>query len=376
MTSDATSSAQVAEPSGKESQRFLWVDAIRGLACAAVVLRHLGFPPREHPGLAKIFPFWLQWLHGVSAAGVYAFFVLSGFVVAHSLRSNSLNRKSVANFILRRQVRLDPLYWFALAVYLAVTTHYIRISPRFLLPKFLINAFYLQDLLHKRAIIGPSWTLCIEIQFYLVFIAVLVLGKSTRKMIPENNATIFSVGIIVISGLAALGLKFLHFFAPLFISYWHYFVLGVLSYYAMQGVISKRVYGIFLLAFGASTFCSPLNEIAQLGSQHSLSLASMLVGLATGVSLFAAGTRGKMEKWGNTPVLQYLGKISYPLYLAHPLVIFGVTQLFRWESKYEPGPSVVIYGLAIVASILVAHLLHLFVEKPSMKLAARLKGAF
>lgn len=49
--------------------RFLWVDAIRGRACMAVVMRHLGFPVSNHAGLVLLFPQWLLDLHAVSAAG-------------------------------------------------------------------------------------------------------------------------------------------------------------------------------------------------------------------------------------------------------------------------------------------------------------------
>ena len=354
---------------GPATGRFLWVDAIRGLACVAVVLRHLGFPASSHAGLALLFPAWLMSFHTLCAAGVYAFFVLSGFVIAHSLRANALDGRSVGNFILRRQVRLDPVYWVAMLLGLLAGALHSSV------PNFFINALYLQGLLNKKQIIGPSWTLCLEIQFYLVFIAVLVAGRFARRMTEGNNATTVSVGLLFVTGLLSLGLKLSHvFFAAIFISYWHYFVLGVLSYYAVKGVVSLRAYYGFLGAFFVALVFSPLDKIADFGTQHSLALASMLVALLTAISLVYAALNGRMEKWGNTPILQYLGRISYTLYLTHTLVIYMVTSRLSTYAN-EKWPSLGVYALCIAVSIGIAHVLHLLVERPTMKWASRLKSS-
>lgn len=359
------------------TQRFLWVDAIRGLACVAVILRHLFHPAHLHPGLARLFPAWLEWLHVVSAAGVYAFFVISGFVIAHSLRNNSLNNQSVVNFIVRRQVRLDPVYWACLLLFLIVPALFFDLGAlaKISLPNLVINAVYLQSLLAKESIIGPSWTLCIEIQFYLAFIGILMLGRSARKISPQNNLTLVSLAILFATGLLALLLKHKTFYAAIFISYWHFFAVGALTYYALQKMISARLYAFFVLAFALSLAFSPLDAIADFGTKHSLSLAAMTVALATALSLFYAGKSGKMAVWGNTPILQYLGKISYTLYLIHVLVIQILTDLWAPKPIENSALALGFYFLCFAVSILCAHILHLLVEKPSMKFASRLKTA-
>lgn len=366
----------VGPTSPHQTPRFLWVDAIRGLACVAVIMRHLFHPANLHPGLAKLFPAWLEWLHVVSAAGVYAFFVLSGFVIAHSLRNNALNRKSVLNFIIRRQVRLDPVYWTALLLFLFLPVLFGHSSLTIMsIPKFLVNAFYMQVILHVKSIIGPAWTLCIEVQFYLAFIGILMLGRRAERIAPQNNLTSASLGVLWVSGLLALLVKHFSPLPAFFITYWHFFALGALTYYALQNMVSMRWYYLFVAAFTLSLFLSPTSAITDFGTAHSLSLQAMTVALATALSLLVAGKRGKMGTWGNTPILQYLGKISYTLYLMHVLVIDMLSRLLVKRPIEAVVPALGFYFLCFGVSIFCAHILHALIEKPSMNLASRLKTA-
>ncbi len=73
-------------------------------------------------------PEWLRAISRYGTYGVQVFFVLSGFVIAHSLRDNPLTRASIGNFMLRRQIRLDPPYWTMLAIALTVSV-LVRLFP-------------------------------------------------------------------------------------------------------------------------------------------------------------------------------------------------------------------------------------------------------
>ena len=59
-------------------------------------------------------PSWLVYVLDRGNLGVAIFFVLSGFVIALSLDAKSINLSTVGRFILRRSIRLDPPYWFAI----------------------------------------------------------------------------------------------------------------------------------------------------------------------------------------------------------------------------------------------------------------------
>jgi len=360
----------------KGTERYLFADAIRGIAAISVVMRHVFYGPFES-FLKPIFPSFLETLHIWGAAGVYAFFVLSGFVIAHSLRNNSLSSRAIGNFILRRQIRLDPVYWAVLALTVALSI--IKFSPSEFgqsnpsIPNLVVNMFYLQGLLNKEPLIGVAWTLCIEIQFYLIFILLLLFGSKAHRLLPEFNVSKITVGLVFCLGIGALILKHCTFNSAYFISFWHYFAFGTLAYWGMQRVISPKLFFAFVGLFVIDTCFSDPVSIYDFGSKHSLSIQAMVIGLLTATSLYYAGTHGLMSKWGKHPILQYLGRISYSLYLIHGIVIMVLSKLFFPAAEANPIMAIVWYISVYVVSIGMAQLLYMVIEKPSMKFASKLK---
>ena len=69
--------------------------------------------------LSEIVPRWLQTIIHNGHLGVAVFFVLSGFVMSHSLFGYRMNLNLLGRFTLRRSLRLDPSYWIAIAISLA-----------------------------------------------------------------------------------------------------------------------------------------------------------------------------------------------------------------------------------------------------------------
>ncbi len=178
--------------------RFCFLDALRGVAASGVVLHHLFFASVMVTVYEGASPSWVRDLFQVGAHGVEIFFVLSGFVIAHSLRNNELSLASLGRFILRRQVRLDPPYWAALVLGLGalwMRNHLpgVQRQPMPSAPELLLNATYLHELFRlpkESAVLEVAWTLCLEIQFYLVFIALLwACHSSSRPRPTDENGT-------------------------------------------------------------------------------------------------------------------------------------------------------------------------------------------
>jgi peptidoglycan/LPS O-acetylase OafA/YrhL len=83
--------------------RFDLLDGLRGLAAIAVMVHHF----TQHNGL--------HWLGGAWVA-VDLFFILSGFVIAHSYGIKLLAGMPLRQFLLIRLNRLGPLYFFGLLI--------------------------------------------------------------------------------------------------------------------------------------------------------------------------------------------------------------------------------------------------------------------
>src|SRR5689334_6415897 len=88
-------------------QRFAFVDALRGLAALAVCCHHIDrFGPLWEPASYTI-PETLGTLFEHGRVGVKVFFVISGFVIAYSVRKVWVTPGYLGNFALRRSIRLE-----------------------------------------------------------------------------------------------------------------------------------------------------------------------------------------------------------------------------------------------------------------------------
>ena len=102
--------------------RFGFIDNLRGLAAIWVVLIHLVPWKSDAAQSVALGPIcWLlAWPAEYGRQGVTIFFVISGFVIARSLRRGRVTPRFFGNFVLRRSIRLDPPYWVSIALMLAV----------------------------------------------------------------------------------------------------------------------------------------------------------------------------------------------------------------------------------------------------------------
>ncbi|EHR01340.1 acyltransferase family protein [Bradyrhizobium sp. WSM471] len=320
--------------------RFALIDALRGIAALSVLFFH-AFAGGHTPLLHDRLPNLVQWPLNHGNLGVSVFFVLSGFVISHSLLSVDLTRGMAARFMLRRSLRLDPSYWFAIAV--GCVAVLIKGEPPFTAMQIGAHLLYAQDLLDMPAIATVFWTLCLEMQFYVVF-ALLLLCKSRNTLIAAFVLSIPLSQFAIWNGL--------------FTTQWYGFLLGVVTYVSWK---DRSRFGWFLAYAGC------LAVLAFTG--HDLFM-SACVGTACFILLL--GHCGKLETYGNWGALQFLGMISYSLYLIHDRVV-GAT--FRIAPRFPGnglGKEIASYGAALILSIMVAFAMWFAIERPSMRLARML----
>lgn len=89
--------------------RFVFVDALRGIAALWVVLFHL-FATSHLEHLEAALPVPIAQLLHAGYLGVTIFFVLSGFVIAHSVARHRVDAAFAGWFVVRRSVRLSVPY--------------------------------------------------------------------------------------------------------------------------------------------------------------------------------------------------------------------------------------------------------------------------
>lgn len=354
-------------PLNISGQRFLFIDGLRAFAAIAVVLFHFyGAVSQTADSWAWQ---WVETLFSYGYLGVDVFFVLSGFVISYSIRKGDFSLRYFAKFGLRRSVRLDPAYWATILI--EITLIYVGIAlfpsldtqiPDF--PTIISHFFYAQNLLGYGDIVSIFWTLCYEFQFYIVLVGVLVLATSAGKLIKQTkiiNTTLVIAGVITFVWSLAI------FFGPaenpipgLFINRWWQFFLGCLL---MLHILRKSPAWRLFSAMGILLVAIMLDN----NSGADNGLATFFV---VSVVYVAARTEG-MENWLSSALPQFLGTLSYSIYLLHAVVGWRFIKLLHELNGVDFSPlqawAALVAGVAV--SVVSAWIMHWLIEAPSHRLS-------
>lgn len=350
--------------------RYEFADGLRGLAALWVVFYHL-----YHGNHVELLTEYIG--KGLSTIifeygnlGVPVFFVLSGFVMAVTTNHKVMGTIQSANFMLRRLIRLSPPYYFGILVSLILI--YVKIhtvEPNIQFPDtttIVAHLLYLQGFFQRPPINIVYWTLCYEIQFYLVFSIIIYLASRFASFTIQHHV------VLIVATLP--GLLWLTFaeYAPdwqayasqhlLFIYYWYAFSAGAL----VGWLINKPEAAIFRNY--TVLFFSWLLVIGVF--KHDLfALTAGTAAIALQIALY----KNKMNSWLNYRPIQILGLISYSLYLIHNNLLGIVARVVR--KFLVPGivTDITVAGLATLACVLAALLMYQFIEKPVIKLSQRIK---
>ncbi|WP_092867483.1 acyltransferase family protein [Hyphomicrobium facile] len=344
--------------------RFAMIDGLRGVAALAVFLFHCN-EGQQLTSLMAAAPAWVEWTIHRGHLGIAIFFVLSGFVIAHSLRGVAVTFPLVGRFLLRRSVRLDPPYWFAIALTIAmaaVSAHFIQAKEPLSISigQLVAHVFYLQEVLGYREIGPIFWTLCQEVQFYLIYALLLAVTRNDPALNMQGRAT--AVGIAVaalISLLWPLGIVTWEPWRGSFLPLWHCFLLGAGAYWTWQ-YPRMAVYYFSYVAILVLSAAVRMDDVT---------LASVL----TAVALWYATTTGGIYRWLNWRWLQFLGLISYSLYLTHNPVSGALFRIGYDLTGRSALTEAFWWVVVILGCILFSAGMWWLIERPSLALAKRIK---
>ncbi|MDB5366024.1 MAG: acyltransferase [Rhodospirillales bacterium] len=329
--------------SRNDSRRFVELDVFRGIAALWVAMYHdtLRYDEAFLHRPIPLKPF----LDGTY--GVQLFFMISGFVILMTLQRS----RSWVDFAVHRFARLYPAYWLSVAC--ACLLMAVAPLPNQFLSARLVaaNVTMAQRFLFQPDLDGVYWSLAVELAFYALMVGVLL-----RRAVGRILHICCGWLVVVACWRAALasGLNLPDRVGELLvIEFAQFFVCGIVFFDRWQhgraGAGSwKPIHLVLLLAAVAM-------QISQVGLFRTI---PMLLFCA----MFALAVSGRMS-WIRRPFLVWLGGISYPLYLVHQMIGYRVIRfgdgfgLSRW----------IVVPLAIAASIAVASLVALYVERPSLR---------
>ncbi|WP_030872291.1 acyltransferase family protein [Streptomyces sp. NRRL S-37] len=345
-----------AEPGApRRETRLRALDGLRLVAALMVAAYHYGgrggTVTEAWGSSAKVqFP-TLHTFFAYGCLGVQIFFVISGFVICMSGWGRSLT-----SFLASRVSRLMPAYWVAVVLVTAVfalpVVAYDAVSPS----DALVNLTMLQQPLGADRVLGVCWTLWVELRFYALFALFVVIPGANRRRV-----LLFCGGWLLASVLARaaheplLDLVLMPEYAPFFIG-------GIGLYLVHRDRRDTHAWAVVIVSFligqhyavGELWNASDPNAFA-----HRTTFGIVLV-VALGFAAVAAIALGWLSR-ADWRWLTVAGALTYPFYLVHEHLGWVVIHALH---RSLDVPSALTFALTLTTMLLLAWLLHRFVEKP------------
>ncbi|WP_024611174.1 acyltransferase [Pseudoalteromonas sp. TB64] len=348
-----------------QKQRYYNLDAFRGIAALLVLFFHSPF-------------YYIDKTTFITNSDVLVdfFFILSGFVITHAYK-DKIKTVNAFTFMQNRFARIYPLHIFLLVVWLVfIFLKYILFihfnlgdtSPfinndlySFILNFLLLNAHGLDDHLSWNT---PSWSIGSEFYSYLLF---FLVAKSVKK----QHLLYWAIVLFLVAYTTIYILKpttLLRTFDLGFIRAIGGFFLGVTVYHIRGKKTfsdnSKRVVTTIELALLIAVY----SAITLLATNKLGQLVIFFI-FAITVYYFSL-SNGSVSYLLKTKVMQYLGKISYSIYLTHFLIIIVATNLRQYvlpthsSTPFDtPAAPFINIGIAILTCV-ISSLTYRFIEQP------------
>ncbi len=355
----ATSSVTAPEPSVIGGRiYFSGLNGIRAIAALAVLVSHINmsFAQFNLPNLPTL---------DLAGFGVTIFFSLSGFLITYLLLAEKgiTQTIDIPKFYVRRILRIWPLYFLYLLAAVATANFAGVASPE---NGLLYYLFFIPNIPliagNTFPFLAHYWSLGVEEQFYSFWPWVV---KNSKQFFYFLVAFIFLFLILkVITNLIWGGYSIVYTF--LYVTRFDCMAIGAIGawllYYQKKELLRMMVNPVAESAGWITLGFVLMNRF------HTFSIIDHeLIALVT-VVLILNQCSGKGPLLNlETRALDFIGRLSFGIYVYHPLIIFLLASLFRnsLPDNYLLKLAF-IFGLTFLATITFAYLSYRYFEKPAL----------
>lgn len=339
-------------PSVQTQQRLDFIDGLRFIATGSVLVQHLF----DRTDASVIFHYFSPGIFGV-----VLFFFVSGFIIPHSVRKGFDSDA----FVINRIFRIFPAYLVVLAVLLLLGAS--GIAPwsdqiqNVGAGGLLANILLVPEYVGAPQLLGVTWTLPIEFAWYGLCALIFAMGGS-RWAFAASLA--YSLAVIILA-LASFGFGIR---APLGrVSLINAALLGYVYYLWFTGVASSRQLNLATFSFAVSLAIALWIAFGHF-AHPTTGAHDALLAWSAALAVFAAvvalpSVRG--SRLLTRGVSRTSGRISYSIYLSHPIFIDLLL------------PTNNLFVLAVGASsltIVFSVLMYKWVEQPGVSVGHALVG--
>lgn len=369
-----------------KSVYFPNLNGLRAIGASIVMIGHVDFIKLLW-GVSNV-----QWFPVFGKIGVALFFSLSGFLIT-SLLFNELDATRtirLKDFYIRRILRIWPLYYWVVLLGLLVLNRIPALKIPVLSDGMYQNMTVL-GVLNVLLIIpnfthfyipysDQRWSIIVEEQFYLIQPAVVRIFRTRKRLVVVFCLLAFSSEIV--AGLIRVFHLDRHISAGVLgavmeqLKYLGCIAVGCLA----STLIYKRESRLKELLFSVPLQWVVLVTIVALALlsfywwRNEEAVDFRVYCVLFSIVVVNGGLNPRNIYRLETPVLNFLGKISYGIYMYHMMCIGIAFAIVRWVTANVVLQNILLYILSIGLTILVSWLSYDYFESFFLRLKPRLQA--
>nr|WP_294521268.1 acyltransferase [uncultured Rhodopila sp.] len=365
---------QAREVSGARASRgktLYHLQALRGLAASLVVVSHCADTLAEH----GLMPASVAGRLGISGYfGVATFFLISGFIIYKTSRQAFGDLHGARTFVLKRLIRIFPVYWIATALFVVLSPHRAGFTAGDIVSSLLLVPHWIASAGNMHPLVGQGWTLQYEMLFYMIFAAGLFFTRTVG-----TGLIVAAMAGLVLLGSAIMPLADMTEPATI-AAYWTRPIIFLFAGGIGFGLIEERMprsfavpypFMLMLAVLGlwfAYSLGAPLSASEQIRFPTVLVIWA-LCGVWVFASIFGRSGEGAFET-----AAEVFGDASYSVYLFHTFVLSALLRL----KLQDVSPPLFVVAAVIGANVL-GYAMYRLVELPILrtfrKMLLRAQGA-